>query len=221
VRAIARRLTYANVVATLALFLALGGSAVWAAGRIGAGRLKPGSVSTGKIKRNAVTAVKIRPNAVLATKIKPGAVDFTKLAPGTGLVVSATSAQVPVTSATPIAVALSQPVTFTPAAGTLDLLSVEAKATNLARTGAEPCAPRVLPFVNGSAWPLADGALTLSAFPPTANEPTGLRPLAAASGPIGLASPGTSQTVTAKVIGDPGCAAGATVTVALAVTQAK
>jgi hypothetical protein len=214
-------LTYANVIATLALFLALSGGVVWAAGKVHGGRLKPNSVSAGKIKRNAVTASKIRPNAVTATKIRPGAVDFSKLAAGTNLVASATGGAVPASSATPIAVPLSSPVTFTPNPGSLDLLSVEARGANLARVGAEPCAPRVLPFVNGSAWAVAADALTLSAFPPTANEPTGVRPVAGATGPIGMTTPGVSQTVGIKVIGDPGCAATATISVGVAVTQVK
>ena len=220
-RAVRRRLTYANVIATLALFLALSGGVVWAAGKVHGGRLKPNSVSAGKIKRNAVTASKIRPNAVTATKIRPGAVDFSKLAAGTNLVAAATGGAVPASSATPIAVPLSSPVTFTPSPGSLDLLSVEARGANLARVGAEPCAPRVLPFVNGSAWALPADALTLSAFPATANEPTGVRPTAGVTGPVGITSPGVSQTVSVKVIGDPGCVPGATISVAVAVTQAK
>jgi hypothetical protein len=214
-------LTYANVIATLALFLALSGGVVWAAGRISGGQLKPNSISAGKIKRNAITAVKIRPNAVTATKIRPGAVDFTKLATGTNLVAGAASGPVPASTSDPISVPLSSPVSFTPSAGTLDLLSVEARGANLARVGTQPCEPRVVPFVNGSAWTVAATGLTLSAFPPTADEPTGQRPLAGVTGPVGLTSPGVSQTVAVKVIGDPGCASGASVSIAVVVTQAK
>jgi hypothetical protein len=220
-RMLTRKLTYANVVATLALFLALSGGVVWAAGKIGGGRLKPNSISAGKIRRNAVTAVKIRPNAVTATKIRAGAVNFAKLAAGTNLVASATSGPVPASTSDPISVPLSAPVTFTPSAGSLDLLSVEARGANLARVGAEPCEPRVVPFVNGSAWEVVATALTLSAFPPTAGEPTGQRPVAGVTGPVGTTTPGVSQTVAVKVIGDPGCVSGATIAVAVAVTQSK
>ena len=45
---IAGKLTYANVVASLALFLALSGGVVYAAGKIGANQLKANSVTTGK-----------------------------------------------------------------------------------------------------------------------------------------------------------------------------
>jgi hypothetical protein len=54
------RLTYANVIATLALFLAIGGGAVWAAGRIGTSQIKNGAVTTKKIKNNAVTGAKAK-----------------------------------------------------------------------------------------------------------------------------------------------------------------
>lgn len=48
------RLSYANVVATLALFLALGGGAVWAAGKIGSGEIKKDAVLSKHIKAGAV-----------------------------------------------------------------------------------------------------------------------------------------------------------------------
>jgi hypothetical protein len=71
------RLTYANVIATLALFLALGGAAV-AAGlpkhSVGAKQLKKGAVTAAAIKRNAVTSGKLAPKSVVAGKIGPNAV---------------------------------------------------------------------------------------------------------------------------------------------------
>ena len=220
--AVLRRLTYANVVATIALFLALGGGVVWAAGKIGAKNLRANAVTAGKIKRNAVTNAKIRGNAVTAAKIKAGAVDFTKLAPGTNLIASATGGPVAANGVVPVAVPLTGTVTFTPASGSADFLSVEAKGENLARVGTEKdCEPRVVPFVNGSEWDVAEGALVLRAFAPTAERPTGLIPLSGGTGPIGLTSPGVAQTVSVKVFGDPQCTATSTVSVAIAVTQAK
>lgn len=47
------RATYANVAATLALFLALGGGAAIAAGKIGAKELAPDSVGGSELKTNA------------------------------------------------------------------------------------------------------------------------------------------------------------------------
>jgi hypothetical protein len=67
------RLTYANVVATLALFAALGGAA-WAATRlpknsVGARQLKKSAVSTPKIKDEAVTAAKIRKGTIDGSRL--------------------------------------------------------------------------------------------------------------------------------------------------------
>jgi hypothetical protein len=66
------RPTYANVIATIALFVALGGVAV-AAG------LPKNSVGVKQLKRGAVTPVKIRKNAITSGKIAPGAVTPGKL----------------------------------------------------------------------------------------------------------------------------------------------
>jgi hypothetical protein len=71
------RLTYANVIASLALFIALGGSAV-AAGlaknSVGPSQLKKGAVTAKAIRKQAVTAGKIAPKAVVAGKLGPNAV---------------------------------------------------------------------------------------------------------------------------------------------------
>src|SRR4051794_8507962 len=113
-RAVMQRLTYANVVATLALFLALGGGAVWAAGKIGAKGLKANAVTAGKIKRNAVTNAKIRGNAVTTAKIKAGAVDFTRLAPGTNLLGTASGGPLPANGTPAIDVPLAGTTAYTP-----------------------------------------------------------------------------------------------------------
>lgn len=220
-RAVRRRLTYANVVATLALFLALSGGVVWAAGKIGTKNLKANAVTAGKIKRNAVTKAKIRGNAVTTAKLKNGAVNLAKLAAGTNLLATASGGPVAANSATPVIVPLSGTVTFTPASGTAAFLSIEARSANLARVGEKDCELQVVPFVNGSEWDVAEGTLKLRAFAPTAEQPTGVVPVSGESGPIGLASPGVTQTVSVKVLGSTECAPASTVSVAIAVTQAK
>ncbi|HEX3361313.1 MAG TPA: hypothetical protein VHS74_10010 [Solirubrobacterales bacterium] len=79
------RLTYANVIASLALFVALGGSAV-AAGlaknSVGPNQLKKGAVTPAKIRKQAVTSGKIAPKAVTAGKLGPNAVLPGNLGPG-------------------------------------------------------------------------------------------------------------------------------------------
>lgn len=77
-----RRLTYANVVSTFALFLVLTGGAAYAAKKIGSHDLRGASVTTAKLKRGAVTTAKIRNGAVKTAKIAPGNVTNGKLAVG-------------------------------------------------------------------------------------------------------------------------------------------
>lgn len=98
-----KRLTYANVMSSLAVFLVLGGATAFAATKIGANEIKANSIKTGKIVKEAVTAGKIKNSAVNSAKIrdgsvseidllneavgnlkiKNGAVNVAKLAPGT------------------------------------------------------------------------------------------------------------------------------------------
>lgn len=86
-KSIHKRLTYANVMATIAVFLVLGGGAAFAAGKLGKNsvgtkQLKSNAVTTAKIKKNAVTAKKIKNGAVTAAKIAAGAVGAGQLANG-------------------------------------------------------------------------------------------------------------------------------------------
>jgi hypothetical protein len=69
VKHIRKRLTYANVMSSIAVFLILGGATAFAAKKIGAKQLKPNSVTTAKIKKNAVTTAKIKNNAVTGAKV--------------------------------------------------------------------------------------------------------------------------------------------------------
>jgi hypothetical protein len=220
-RAIGRRLTYANVVASLALFLALGGGAVWAAtSKIGAGQLKANAVTAGKIKANAVTQPKIRGGAVTAAKLHANAVTFGKIAAGTNVIATATSAPVAVDGSGTVVVNFANPPTFTPVAGDVYLMSIEARSTNLARSGTEPCRVTVVPQVNGSEWG-GPTPLLLSAFEPTAGAPSGVIPAAGTTSPVGLTVAGATQTIGARLLGSPRCAASSTATVAIAITQAK
>jgi hypothetical protein len=69
-----KHLTYANVVATICLFLLLGGATALAAGQLG-----KNTVGTKQLKKNAVTAAKIKKNAVTTAKIKKDAVTGAKV----------------------------------------------------------------------------------------------------------------------------------------------
>lgn len=82
VQQIRQRLSYANVMSTLAVFLVLSGGAAYAAKKIGSHELRGGAVTTAKIKRNAVTRSKIKAKAISTAKIVKGAVTNARLADG-------------------------------------------------------------------------------------------------------------------------------------------
>jgi hypothetical protein len=80
VKQIRQRLTYANVMSSIAVFFILGGATAFAATKIGANELKANSVLTGKIVKEAVTTSKIKNSAVNTSKLGAGAVTSDKLA---------------------------------------------------------------------------------------------------------------------------------------------
>ncbi len=73
------RFTYSNVVSTLALFLALTGGVVYAAGKIGTDGLKRQSVTSQKVAPEAVRGGKIAPGAVKPGKVPDDSVEPSKL----------------------------------------------------------------------------------------------------------------------------------------------
>src|SRR5215475_8227177 len=81
------RLTYANVVATLALFIALGGASYAAI------KLPKNSVGAKQLKKNAVTTAKVKKEAITAAKVKKGTLTGTQINTATlGTVPSARTA---------------------------------------------------------------------------------------------------------------------------------
>jgi hypothetical protein len=80
-----KKLTYSNVLASLALFICLGGAAV-AAGlpnnSVGAAKLKNGAVTPKKLRKEAVRTLKIAAGAVTGSKLASGAVGAGALANG-------------------------------------------------------------------------------------------------------------------------------------------
>ena len=83
---IRKRLTYANVMSSIAVFLVIGGATAFAA-------LSKNSVGSKQLKKNAVTTNKIKKEAVTGAKIKNGAVTGAKVnLSSIGTVPSATNA---------------------------------------------------------------------------------------------------------------------------------
>jgi hypothetical protein len=85
VKQIRQRLTYANVMSSIAVFLVIGGATAFAAlGRntVGTKQLKRNAVSAQKIKREAVSKEKLRTNSVITEKILNNAVTTPKIPDG-------------------------------------------------------------------------------------------------------------------------------------------
>lgn len=81
------RLTYANVIATIALFIAVGGASAFAAGQLG-----KNTVGAQQLKKNAVTAAKIKNGAVTGAKIKASTLPTVPTATNAVNAVNATNA---------------------------------------------------------------------------------------------------------------------------------
>jgi hypothetical protein len=64
-KSVRKRLTYANVMSSIAVFLVLGGATAFAAGQLG-----KNTVGSKQLKNNAVTAAKIKKEAVTGPKLK-------------------------------------------------------------------------------------------------------------------------------------------------------
>lgn len=80
VKRLRSRLTYANVMSSIAVFLVLGGATAFAAKKIGTSQIKAGAITTGKIKKNAVTTSKIKKDAVTGAKVKESTLGSVPLA---------------------------------------------------------------------------------------------------------------------------------------------
>ncbi len=76
------RLTYANIVSTLALFLALGGGAAYAASKVSSGDLAPGAVHTSDVFKRAITSGKLAAGAVRSNQVADGAIGSKQVADG-------------------------------------------------------------------------------------------------------------------------------------------
>jgi len=69
-RRIAKFLSFSNVVACLALFIALGGT-VYAAGKISGKQIKPSSLPGNRIKPKTIAPNRIKPRSLTARQVKP------------------------------------------------------------------------------------------------------------------------------------------------------
>jgi hypothetical protein len=204
------RLTYANVVATLALFLALTGGAVWAASKINGKQIKKNSIPGNRIKKKSLTNNQIKTKTLTNNRIKPGTLQRSALAPGTlsGVIVADASATnlpgaTTKTPPGPTPFALSGTTSFTPVAGKSYQLQVEVFGNPIPPPSGF-CGPGVQVYVNGIPTTFVEsfargepGSGFDSRFP----EGSYTTSLLTESGP---------QQLTAKVFGDAECQPGTT-----------
>ncbi|HEX6782391.1 MAG TPA: hypothetical protein VF125_10230 [Solirubrobacterales bacterium] len=210
---IGKAFSYSNVVATIALFLALGGGVVYAASTLGKNSVKSGNIAANAVKarnlaKNSVTTGKIKKDAVTSAKVKKGTLGRSDLAANTlaGLQVAEVSAasvpglNVQQTGGTPIP--LTGTATFTPVAGKSYELLVELRGNPLDADGPgeNVCAPFVDLLVNGAPVNGAGIWNNASGTPPFNNEPIGT-----SSAAIALQAAGQPQTLSAITLGSTGC----------------
>jgi hypothetical protein len=228
VRKIRRTFTYANVVATLALFLAISGGAVYAATNLGKNAVKSTNIAAKAVKsrnlaKNAVKAKNIGPNSVTTAKIKKEAITPIKLkkaslsranlAAGTlaGLqVAEIQAATVPGLNSEVVggtAVPLTGTAAFIPVAGKSYELLTELKGTptDADGPGGKPCSAFVSVLVNGA--PIGGAGIWANA---SGTPPFNLEPIGSSANAIGLQQAGQAQTLSALAFGSTGCSAATT-----------
>jgi hypothetical protein len=73
-----RHLSFSNVIAMLALFVALGGAA-YAGTKINGSSIKNGSIGGGKLKNETITANKLKKGTITGTQIAPGSISSSSI----------------------------------------------------------------------------------------------------------------------------------------------
>jgi len=199
------RLSYANVVATLALILVVGGGTVYAASQLGKNSVKSkqiakGAVKTSDLAKKAVTSPKVKDGTITAADLAAGVIpaldaDVTGSASG--------GPQGGVSTAGTSALPLSGTTSFTVDAGQVGALAAEGKFTVASANPPQSCRPFVGLLVNGQetrVFVSPDGNTNST----TPIQATGYD----ADGPFGILEPGTPLTITAILGGDPDCTPG-------------
>lgn len=194
------KLTYANVAATIALVLAVGGGTVYAAAQLGKNvvrsrNLAPKAVKKSDLGKNAVTSPKIKNKAVKAVDIAPGLIS----ADVTGSATGGPQGSINANTVSPLA--LNGKTSFTPKAGQVSALVGEAQFTIATTNAMNFCQPAVALLVNGQftrVFLSPDDGNSTTLITRSGND---------ADGPFGLISPGTLHTITAQLQGDSDCTA--------------
>jgi len=198
------KLSYANVVATLALVLAIGGGTVYAALRLGKDAVRSKNIAAGAVKssdlgKNAVTSPKVK-DGTIATGDLAASVIAKLRADVSGSATAGPTGGVNTNTTSPLP--LSGTTTFTPRAGDVSAIAAEARFSIATTDPAQTCRPAVSL--------LLDGKPTRIFVDPEgeANSTTLVEDFGRdASGPYGLVDPGEPLTITAQLRGDDNCTA--------------
>lgn len=133
---VSRKLTYANVASTLALFLALTGGVVWAAAKVHSKDIAKRAVKSSKIATHSVNNRILAPNSVGTNKIRDGSIQPQDHVAESILVVKLNGGSAPITN-TPTDYTLN-PVEWTQKVGATNLIFGRINAT-AASDGSNPC----------------------------------------------------------------------------------
>lgn len=200
------------MVATIALFLALGGSAVWAANKIQSSDIAAKAIKTRNLATGAVTNKKVKGHSLRRSVFHAGQLPGVKVA---DVNIVASNLNIITTPPGSCEAGFAPPgLSFVPAKDPqhpgapfpVETYVLEEEisgtVTDADGAGGGSCTPRVESWVNGkvvtSARLVADADLPMQA---NTN-------VASAMAPVGLTSPGEKQTVTLHVFPDSGCGAG-------------
>jgi hypothetical protein len=218
------RLTYANVVATLALFLAIGGGTVYAALELGRNdvkskNIKKGAVKTSDLGKEAVTGAKVKEGSIPGGDLQDGTITAADIQDGTITAADIVAGVIPqiqadvtgsatggpqgaINAATTAPLSLSGTTSFTPNAGEVAAIAAEGQFTMATTNAANQCSPAVRVLVNGE-------PSRIFVSPETGQNSTTLVQTVGrdAAGPYGLLNPGTQLNITAELRGDVDCTA--------------
>ncbi len=208
-----QRLTYANVVSTIALFLVLTGGVVYAASKIGTKdiqrqavtkkKLAPGAVKNGKLADGAVATAKLADAAVTNAKVKDDSIEPSKLTFPVFYTASPSGGSQPVTGGQPNPYPISGG-RWTQRAHAVNVVFGEATAT-LAYDGTGSGSCQVFFDLRVDGQRAGGGQLqTDSTTPEQVTQSLGAQP---AVGPL---SP-TQRTLTAQIGSNGDCEAGSTI----------
>lgn len=193
-RAMRSKLSYSNVIATIALFLALGGGAAFAASKIRSSEIAKNAIKKNQLAKNSVTKDDFVKGALIVSTATggPAAANVAATPPATG-----------------VPLALKGKATFTPKKGRVGLLLAEAKGSLASAAPPAGCFVFIDILVNGD----VATTLFLNDTPGTTTaDSTGaaFEDVSRNSVPIGLT--GGPQVITAQYDGDTDCVPAAAIT---------